>query len=188
MGGPSKIMFIRHAEKPDGVNGGVLPDGTKDKKSLTTIGWQRAGGLVALFGFGNVPIRSALPKPTVIFAAAAAPGGSQRPVETVTPLAAKLAVAPITTFGADDFLAMLDEALGQDGKLLLICWEHKTLAAGLNATNPLRVKTSNAESIPAVWPDDRFDMVWNFDLQVDGHYVFSQVPQLLLDGDVVTPL
>jgi len=35
-----------------------------------------------------------------------------------------------------------------------------------------------------VLPDDRFDVIWIFTLNpAGGNYVFSQVPQQLLDGD-----
>jgi len=42
---PSKIMIIRHVEKPskDGTVWGVNEDGTNDNESLTIRGWQRAG-------------------------------------------------------------------------------------------------------------------------------------------------
>ncbi len=38
-------------------------------------------------------------------------------------------------------------------------------------------------SAPQQWRDDRFDLVWVFDLDPSGRYRFSQVPQLLLAGD-----
>jgi hypothetical protein len=39
-------------------------------------------------------------------------------------------------------------------------------------------------AIPAVWPGDRFDVIWTFTLDRDrGRYVFAQVPQQLLGGD-----
>ena len=43
---------------------------------------------------------------------------------------------------------------------------------------------STAPPSPAVWPDDRYDVIWTFALDPDGgHYVFGQVRQQLLDGD-----
>ena len=42
-----RILLIRHAEKPDGQDGGVNVDGACDEKSLTVRGWQRAGALIA---------------------------------------------------------------------------------------------------------------------------------------------
>jgi broad specificity phosphatase PhoE len=41
----SKIMVIRHAEKPNG-EGGLMPDGTKNPEALTATGWRRANALV----------------------------------------------------------------------------------------------------------------------------------------------
>ena len=47
----SKIMIIRHAEKPPENNdpAGVLLDGSPDHEALIVQGWQRAGGLAAMF-------------------------------------------------------------------------------------------------------------------------------------------
>jgi hypothetical protein len=51
--GATRIMVLRHAEKPGVYHGvsydGVRADGRPDPKSLVTLGWERAGGLVALF-------------------------------------------------------------------------------------------------------------------------------------------
>jgi hypothetical protein len=38
--------------------------------------------------------------------------------------------------------------------------------------------------VPEEWPDERFDLVWVFDLDPTSQdYRFSQQPQLLLSGD-----
>jgi len=44
----TKIMIIRHAEKPseDGLTNGVNMSGTKDPEDLIVRGWQRAGALL----------------------------------------------------------------------------------------------------------------------------------------------
>jgi hypothetical protein len=95
------LMIIRHAEKPKGAwpGPGLTFKGEIDKKSLVIRGWQRAGAWSALFGtkFGGVDF----PKPGAIYVANPNPGSddvpadaaeantesSQRPFETVTPLA-----------------------------------------------------------------------------------------------------
>jgi len=51
--GATKIMIIRHAEKP-GTYGnekydGIDAKGKADKESLVTLGWERAGGIANLF-------------------------------------------------------------------------------------------------------------------------------------------
>ncbi len=88
---PTKIMFIRHAEKPtpDGAPG-VAPDGAPDPKSLSQTGWERAKKLVAFFG---QPRAKDIEKPWVVFAAAP-DAGSKRPCETVLPLAQALWPGP----------------------------------------------------------------------------------------------
>src|SRR4051812_12582934 len=56
--GPTTIFVIRHAEKPGqygaaeykGVNPPATACGAAATEDLTTLGWQRAGGLVTLFG------------------------------------------------------------------------------------------------------------------------------------------
>ncbi len=90
-GPPSKIMIIRHGEKP-GKTGPV--DVTLDGqpgggKSLIVAGWQRAGALNAFLAPYNTSPASPIEKPGCIYAAAPT-GESQRPCETVTPLAAWL--------------------------------------------------------------------------------------------------
>jgi broad specificity phosphatase PhoE len=37
----TKIMLIRHAEKPNGEPG-VMPDGSQSGDALTATGWERA--------------------------------------------------------------------------------------------------------------------------------------------------
>ncbi|TKC91665.1 hypothetical protein FAZ69_04265 [Trinickia terrae] len=181
-----KIMIIRHAEKPDdkGKPYGVNADGEEDKESLTTLGWQRAGALVALFDPARGPLQSTeLAKPDVLFAAVVAPHAkSERPTETITPLSERLAIALNVngkyTKGQEADVAKA--ALASQGAVL-ICWQHEDIPA-IAGNIPL----SNGP-VPQKWPDDRFDLVWVFDLQsATGQYGFSQVPQELLAGDRAT--
>src|SRR5262249_30645386 len=103
MSTPAKIMIIRHAEKPaeKGPPFGIGADGEEDNESLIVRGWQRAGGLVALFAPpGGVLSSPHLSTPAVIYASPAreeaphdakdAGSKSKRPHQTVAPLAAKL--------------------------------------------------------------------------------------------------
>ena len=42
---------------------------------------------------------------------------------------------------------------------------------------------------PGEWPENRYDMIWVFDLQrSSSSYKFRQVPQELLAGDLVTSI
>jgi hypothetical protein len=66
----------------------------------------------------------------------------------------------------------------------LVCWEHKHLPS--IAEN---IPTPSGTSIPASWPGKRFDVVWCFVLDsATGLYEFSQVPQMLIAGDLDTPI
>ena len=92
-GPPTKIMIIRHGEKPPkspGKNGpwDVLVDGQSGSgKSLVVPGWQRAGALNAFFApYHAKPANPEIAKPDYIYAADPK-GESHRPWETVTPLA-----------------------------------------------------------------------------------------------------
>src|SRR5213596_3394113 len=90
----TKIMLIRHAEKPSPStpSHGISHEGERVKECLTIRGWQRAGALAILFappnGSGQIPN---LAKPHFLFASKPLKrGGSQRALQTLTPLAEKL--------------------------------------------------------------------------------------------------
>lgn len=174
---PTKIMFIRHAEKPvpDGAPG-IAPDGSPDPKSLSELGWERAQKLVAFF---SQPTAKHIEKPDVIFAAA--PDiGSKRPAETVTPLADKLWQDPeraqhfnrsIPKEAVEALASKIMEASG----VVLVAWEHTLIHAAVAAL-------PSAPATPAKWPGKRFDVVWILDAKPGG-WDFQQTPQMLLAGD-----
>ncbi|MDL2408502.1 histidine phosphatase family protein [Rhizobium calliandrae] len=173
---PTKIYFIRHAEKPDEAKrtNGVLPDGSIDKESLTVKGWQRAGALTQMTWPGTASA------PTTIFAAGIGPGSdSKRPQQTVTPLAELLNERNIlskfdTTCLKSDLDGLFARILDAEG-VVLVCWEHHLLPDLLD-------KFPHAPPAPKKWPDDRFDMNWCLESK-DGGWSFSQIPQNLLKGD-----
>lgn len=175
---PQRIMFIRHAEKPDTGYAGVAADGSQDEESLTVRGWQRAGALAKFFA------SQPLLRPDIVFAAGIGHGSkSQRPSETVTPLVDLLNapgnVSFITSHLKPDLQPLVDDVMTRDGKVL-VAWEHQLIPA-MVALLP------NAPSVPQYWPGDRFDIVWVLDRAGDG-WSFSQIPQLLLAGDSASPI
>lgn len=179
-----KIMIVRHAEKPadSGKPHGVNPDGEKDDEALIVQGWQRAGALAALFAPSHGALQNpALATPEFLFASGIAKHSeSERPQETITPLAAKLGLDINTqaTKGQEGQVAALAMACGG---FALIAWEHQDIPAIANAI------MGNSTSVPQSWPGSRFDLVWIFDWdQGSKGYVFSQVPQQLLAGDLPT--
>ena len=109
--GATKIMVIRHAERPDRYNGaqyaGVNNLGTVagdgGAKHLVTLGWERAGALVTLFAPPWGPKAPSLATPQFLFASdpiakhgddTSDEGPSERPYETLTALAARLGLTP----------------------------------------------------------------------------------------------
>lgn len=181
------VLIIRHAEKPDpGGDDGIDGSGTPDPKSLTPRGWQRAGAWVEMFA-PSLSSPAALPKPAAIFASAPATHAeiavgnsgskSRRPLETVTPLAAKLGIQVNLGFkkGQESELAA---AVSTTNGIALICWQHEDIAAIATALAP------HVGSIPGNWPGDRFNLI--FKLTRSGHngdWAFSQLAPVMLQGD-----
>jgi broad specificity phosphatase PhoE len=182
----STIYLIRHAEKPDGANDGVTAAGAYNKKSLIVRGWQRAGALAVFFG-----PQGGVPSPDRIYASASgkiklAPGvkvgsDSERPVLTVTPLAARLGMTPLATFtkGQESALAREVVALQQT---TLVCWQHEAIPA------IAKLILGAAASVPDSWPADRFDVVWRCVRSDGGSWTFDQLCPQLLFGDRATPI
>jgi hypothetical protein len=181
-----KIMVIRHAEKPSGnpPPHGVTFDGEREKESLTVRGWQRAGALVSLFAPANGSFQDpSLSQPQFLYASTPTKrNGSRRPLETITPLAEKLAIRINTNHPKLEPEKMLEEVYLCAG-VVLICWQHEFIPK--IASHIMGNKTTT----PHDWPEDRFDMIWVFDRDAaTGHYGFKQVPQNLLMGDWATPI
>jgi len=199
----TKVMLIRHAEKPTSTENGIDIDGNRDSSSLIPQGWQRAGALNGLFTSAIGP----LPTPHFLFAPNAfssdpagagkssgvkkhGSGTSKRPYETITPLSLKLGITinaiPGSTkpaqYAKGDYPAMLTAALTCPG-VVLISWEHGEIP---NLANQI---LGNQTTAPQKWPSERFDIIWVFDLNTATNtYSFNQAPQLLLQGDLTTPI
>ena len=168
-----QVIVIRHAEKPTArpKRHGVREDGTPDKESLTVRGWQHAGSLAAIFAAaGAHPDKASLGQPTHIFAAGVGKkrvkgadgktvtvgSHSQRPLQTVTEMAARLGLEPDTTHTRGEEAALAADAVSRDGTVL-ICWQHEDIPAIGRA-----IAGADA-GVPDTWPGDRYDLVWVFD-------------------------
>ncbi|HKR00500.1 MAG TPA: hypothetical protein VJT09_07490 [Pyrinomonadaceae bacterium] len=181
----TKIMIIRHAEKPsDPPPHGVTADGEREKESLTVRGWQRAGALASFFAPANGSFQDpALEVPQFLYASKPSKrNGSRRPIETITPLAEKLAIRINSNYSKDEDKEMLEEAFLCAG-VVLVCWQHDFIPKIANHI------LGNKATAPQDWPEDRFDMVWVFARDsASTHYDFKQVPQNLLMGDWAIPI
>lgn len=172
------IMLIRHGEKPVGSGPpfGVDAGGTQSDKSLTVVGWQRAGALVELFDPSDGRIRRGLARPNALFASNPGTHGSQRPLETITPLSQRLGFS-VRTPVRDSQTAQIAQILIATPGVLLAAWQHQdipSIARQLGTVHP---------QPPKKWPGHRFDIVWVFTPGPYGSWKFTQIPQLLLAGD-----
>jgi hypothetical protein len=181
----TKIILLRHAEKPekDFAPFGITRKGQRDKESLQVRGWQRAGALIALLAPPNGNYGHSLARPQFFYASKPLRRrGSRRPFQTLVPLAEKLGRSINCEFPRHDFDHMLEEVFQCKG-VVLICWQREYLPA------IARIILDGRPIAPVLWPEDRYDMMWVFDLiPSSDRYKFTQVPQRLLMGDSVTPI
>ena len=158
---PATILLIRHAEK--------LSDGEID---LSPTGFERARLLPNEFAAGT---RQDLPTPQFLFAAHLSKH-SNRPVQTITPLAAALHLPIDDRFSDSDYADLAATLLGGGyaGKVVLVVWHRgkiPQLAAALGATPPY-----------ATWPEDKYDRIWRIDY-TNGKVTLQDLPYALLPGD-----
>jgi hypothetical protein len=179
-------MLIRHAEKPgkDSPPYGITAKGERSKESLEVRGWQRAGALATLLAPTNGHLQhTSLAKPQFLYASKPIlRKGSKRPLETLTPLAQKLAIRINSKFQRSDFESMVDDALSCKG-VVLICWQREYIPQIASYI------LGNKKLTPPDWPDDCYDVIWVFDrVRSSSRYSFKQVPQKLLGGDLITTI
>jgi hypothetical protein len=175
----SKIMIVRHGEKPGDSIHGVNVEGEHDKNELSTQGWQRSGALIRFFNPVNGQFsHPALAKPNTIFAAV--PSGhvkSLRSEDTVRALAGSLGLRINLKHTKGEEEALVKDAISTHG-VVLIAWEHNSI---LDIANRI---LGNDRTSPQKWPGSRFDLVWVMDHQPQPMgWKFTQVPQLLLPDD-----
>lgn len=176
---PHQVLIIRHAEKPD-------DDGDPN---LSSRGAARAAALPELFlippAFPTKP--APFPTPDFVYATKASEK-SNRPVETVSPLAKVLGDLRIHDRHAnDDFQDVVDAIFGDDkhdGKTVLICWHHGkirklTLAVLARAKNADKVM----DKVPCEWDEAVFDRVWQITFDDQNKATFANRPQRLLFED-----
>ena len=145
---------------------------------------------MALFVPARGPLQSSdLATPQFLYATATSDEEGNRPQETIIPLQTKLGLKPtlISKTKSDPtkgLQELVDSAMSCNG-VVLISWPHGEIP-GLTSLIPL---VTNPFSKNWKWPSERFDMVFVFDLDASsGKYTFTQVPQLLLEGDSSEPI
>lgn len=192
---PTQILIIRHGEK--------VGNPKKDDDGgphLSVRGSARAAALPSLFvpatpqsacklylkapnfigGYRPIPIKGSAPRfstPAFIFATQRSKH-SNRPIETVTPLAAALALHINNSFADNDAdIKEMANAILDDhafvGKVVLVCWHHGKIPALAKALGIAR---------PPKWDATIFDRVWQITFP-KGKATLSDLPQMLLYGD-----
>jgi hypothetical protein len=176
------VMIIRHAEKPGHsiTPRGITPDGDFDRHSLTVTGWIRAGALIGLFAPSRGEPPAGLHRPDTVYGTAYEDGHSKRSVQTVTPLAARLGLDVVRRYAAGDEAHLARELVARPGATV-VAWNHEAIhkiVEHLGEVTP---------APPVEWPRDRYDVVWTFTRNGNG-WLFAQVPQMLLPGDLPYPI
>ena len=114
---PAQVIIIRHGEKPAQGSG------------LNARGFQRARALVKFFQ--SAPEVTRYGTPAAIYAMAPKDAaGSVRAIQTVTPLADSLKLTinkGYTRDQVDGLVKAVMEAPEYEGKMVLVCWEHKVI-------------------------------------------------------------
>jgi hypothetical protein len=213
--GATRIMVIRHAEKPgtyngtqyDGVNLTGDIAGANGSKHLITTGWQRGGALVTLFAPPWGP-QHGLDTPVHLFASdpesdsgdAGDEGPSQRPYETLTAVAAKLGLTTDIHYKKSHYDKMVAKALDQEGAVL-IAWQHEDIPLLTKSGQPgisqsILTQTQTPPDnfdIPKSWPSGpqgaRYDLVFVFHRPKGKGPIekFELIGQMLLAGDAPPP-
>ena len=163
---PAVVYVIRHAEKP-------APE--ENSPDLSSTGFKRAEALPSLFVQMPGSPAPRLPKPDAIFAAART-RSSNRPVETVTPLAQLLKRSIHHDFDEQATGPLAAEVLSGKyaGKVVLLCWHHgqiPALAAALGVTDA-----------PAAWDAQVFNQIWKITYS-GSQAKLTTLSESLLPGD-----
>ncbi len=174
---PGHVLLIRHAEKPK----------DKSDKHLTSRGAARAAALPSLFYIPEAFPSKPAPFPTPDFLYATKESKhSNRPVETVQPLAKALGDLPVHAEHADDdFQPVVDLLFNEKhaGKTALVCWHHGQMR---NLAEAVAAKAKNADQVQKKiqkWDDEVYDRVWHFTFTEQGQATYANEPQRLLFKD-----
>ena len=163
---PAEVILLRHAEKPfDEFN-----------VHLSATGRERARALVKFFT--TTPALTTNGPPVALFATRpVSHGKSQRPQDTLKPLAKHLKLHILIPCTAAEYAALAKKVLDDpayDGKTVVICWVHDYL--------PQLAEEFGVQPRPASWKSTVFDRVWVIAYRGE-KALLTSLPQELLPGD-----
>ncbi len=145
MGGPKRIILMRHGDKDDDDS---------ENQDLSAAGMARAQRLATY-------IPETFGKPDIIIATAHSKH-SDRPKETVEPLADALGLRIQHDYENDEFSDLVEQIFNDPdykNKTVVICWHHGKLPAMAVLLG------APAGSYPDPWPADAYNII--LDLQYD---------------------
>ena len=181
MPGNATIFLVRHGEKPATGTG------------LSPAGQQRADAYAKYFQNLKDPAGKTIHW-DYLFACLDS-DNSDRPLLTITPLAAALKKKVDTTYKDKDYAKLVahfqQNAKQYAGSNILICWHHGEilqLTAAMGASSTTLPATSNW---PAKWPGDVFGWLLKIFYKSDGtiHHSSTQViNEKLMPDDTVDPV
>ena len=176
---PTRIMIIRHGEKPDdGADPPIsaMAKGDTGGDNLSPRGWQRAGALVRFFA----PRGDHDARPDALFAATADAGfTSLRTQQTLAPLADFLGV-PVALPAPPTGVEAAASAVLATAGIALVAWEHRNIAKLVSAI-------TGDDTLAPHWSSSRFDVMLVLERRKKS-WDLTQVPQMLLAGDTKKPL
>ncbi len=141
-----QILLMRHAEKPD----------DRANPNLSPAGLQRAKELAPY-------IQAKFGTPAFLFAAAPSPH-SNRPVQTIEPLAKATGIAIDDSIPGRRYDELADRLLTEPRylrKLAVVCWHHEKIPALARALE------ARQGDYPDPWADDVFNLILKFDFDGD---------------------
>jgi hypothetical protein len=165
---PTQVIIIRHGEKANG-NDLCLPQGVCRAVALSR-------DFTPQFG-----------KPSAIYAMAADSGdSSNRPVETVTPLAEALGI-PVHADYTRKQLTQVTAAVENDnnGGMVLISWEHKIIPQ-LVQTFCQDAAPGACASVPVKWQGSVYNQAWILNFGGDGKVASFKIETEKIDPSELT--
>ena len=164
---PAEVILLRHAEKPS----------DESDVHLSETGKKRARALVQFFTNASALMTNG--PPAALFAARpVSRSHSQRPQETLKPLAEHLKLPILTPHTATEFAGLAKKILkdpAYQGKTVIVCWVHDFL--------PQLAEALGVKPRPGPWKGSVFDRVWVISYR-DHQALLATLPQKLLPGDV----
>jgi hypothetical protein len=97
---------------------------------------------------------------------------SRRPLQTVTAMAERMGLTPVTSHTKGEEAELVEDVLGRDDSVL-IRWQHEDIPTIGNRI------IGDATTVPQAWPENRYDLIWVFDRTAKG-WRFTELSQARL--------